>query len=189
MAFISEWPLAVLFVIAAADAEAGILTAVLFAAARVTGVAEAAAAAALGTLLTNGLIFLVALRRNANPLCNRREGSGDDKIEFWLGKYGLIGTALLLRAAFSRRWSGPAAFARLTAGRTGAAAAFALGVTVWTVGWTCLLAPAAVLAIDEMSALTRVRMTLPGFTLLAVLAATVLRTALIRTYERMRENK
>ena len=69
------------------------------------------------------------------------------------------------------------------------AAAFALGVTVWTVGWTCLLAPAAVLAIDEMSALTRVRMTLPGFTLLAVLAATVLRTALIRTYERMRENK
>ena len=48
MDFISEWPLLVLLVIAAADTEAGILTAVLFASAKVTGPCEAAASAALG---------------------------------------------------------------------------------------------------------------------------------------------
>ena len=189
MDFISEWPLLVLLVIAAVDSEAGILTAVLFAAARVTGPCEAAASAALGALLTGSLLFLYGLRGKPRQLCNRREGSSDDKILFWLGKYGLFGTAVLLRAAFSWRLRGTAEFARLTAGRVGSSAAFAAAVLIWSAGWTLLLTPAAMLAVDELSALTRVRLSLPGFTLLAIIAATVLRTALIRIYERFREHK
>ena len=189
MDFISEWPLLVLLVIAAADTEAGILTAVLFASAKVTGPCEAAASAALGSLLTGSLLFLYGLRGEPRQLCNSRAAPSDDKILFWLGKYGLFGTAVLLRAALSWRLSGPAAFARLTADKTGAGAAFAAAVLIWTAGWTFFLIPPALLTVEELSALNKVRLSLPGFTLLAVIAATVLRIVLIRIYERFREHK
>lgn len=188
MNFISDWALSILFLLAFADRTSAILMAVLFATARITGPVEAVASVALGSACLTMLLWRIGLKRKKEKE-NLPPSSCDYTIGQWLRKHGPAGSAARVVPALEWRFSGPVSLASQSGGRPVVCLFAILFTVLWTLFWTLVLMPAAEWLMTATTTLTHVRITLPGFMLLVLMAAVVLRTSLCRLHQRYQEKK
>lgn len=189
MEWIAEWCLLILIGVTLFDTEAGILSAVLYAAAVITGPAEAAAAAGTGAAVSRLFLWLwgrqLSLKNEAADVLSNPCAYTIDRWQ----KYGLFMASLATMAVPAWRFRAAVTFGAKFAKQPFSAAVLAVAAFIWTLGWVLLLMPVARLLIETSSTVTAVRLILPGLTLLMILTASVSRTVLIRYYSRLREKK
>jgi hypothetical protein len=178
MEFFGEWAFLIIALLAFADAEAGIVCAAIYAGARMLGTADAALAAAAGSAL-----YALLLAAAGSFFGMFRSGPRIDTIDRWEKRAGALGAAAAARLCLARRFAAPAQ-AGSSLPRALALCAF---YALWAAFWTVPLAWLAETIFVESEYLIRARMTIAGLTLLAAVSGTVIRTALVRYYERFKE--
>ena len=177
---ISQWWPVILLLLAIFDKEAALVTAALYAATAMTGPTEASIVLFTVTLVVNGFHYRQGLHA-FDEKCEEGmpRNVATDRIRHWLNRFGLPVTAALVQIVFDRAES-IRSLARLSEpwGKT------FLFMTIFSLLWAfagvfCLNAVGQWL-IGEFSTLTKIRMILPGLTILIVVCTTVSRIALLR---------
>lgn len=188
MDFISDWALALIFILALADRPAAILTVSLLIATRMTGPIESTITVLLGmTTLTIGLWLLNnRLKKNVEDLLI---SPCDYTIGQWLKKHGIVKTVLLTDFAFAWKFEGVLGLATASNGRWSVCGWYLCLSALLTVCWILLLTPVITWYLNTFLSITQARMTLSGLILLSILTAGVLRIVLCRFYHRYRENQ
>ena len=177
---ISQWWPVILLLFAIFDKEAALVTAALYAATAMTGPIEASIVLFAITIAVNSFHYRQGLRafdENCDEKMPRNDST--DRIRHWLNRFGLPVTTALVQIVFERAEC-IGALARLSEPR----AKTFLYMTIFSLMWAFIgvffLSTVGQWLIGEFSTLTKVRMILPGLTILIIVSSTVTRIALLR---------
>ena len=177
---ISQWWPVILLLLAIFDKEAALVTAALYVATAMTGPIEASIVLFTSTLVVNGFHYRQGLRA-CDENCDEKmpRSFATDKIRHWLNRFGLPVTAALVQIVFDRAVS-IRALATLSVPRGKTFVLMTIFSLLWAFVGVFLLNAVGQWLIGEFSTLTKVRMILPGLTILIIVCSTVLRIALLR---------
>lgn len=180
MDLISQWWPMILLLLAISDKEAALVIAALYAATAMTGPIEASIVLFTITLAVNGFHYRQGLR-TFDEKCDEGmlRSVSTDRIRHWLNRFGLPVTAALVQIVFDRAES-ISALAKLSEPREKTFLFMTIFSLLWVFSGVFFLSAIGQWLIEEFSTLTKVRMILPGLTILIIVCSTVLRIALLR---------